>query len=101
MHRAIAAKLRQGPEPVEIARRNLDRWASTAGRSSPYLEQWRAILELPSDEIATLIEEDSERMTALRQSNPFAGVLSPRERWTIYDSYSIGTYHQSIGDHSQ
>jgi len=99
MHRAIASKLRQGPEPVEIARRNLDRWASTAGRSSPYLQQWRAILELPRDQIAALIEEDSERMTALLQSNPFAEVLTPRERWKIYDAFAIGTYNQSIGDH--
>ena len=101
MHRAIAVKLRQGPEPIEIARRNLDRWAPTAGRSRPYLEQWRAILELPPDEIAALIEEDSERMTALRQSNPFAGVLTPRERWRIYDAFAIGTYHQSVGDDSR
>ena len=98
MHRAIAAKLRQGPEPIEIARKNLDRWASTAGRSAPYMEQWRAILALPPHQIAALIEEDSERMTALRQSNPFAGVLTPRERWRIYDAFAIGTYHQSVGD---
>ena len=100
MHRAIAARLRQGPEPIEIARKNLDRWASTAGRSAPYLDQWRTILQLPPDEIATLIQEDSERMAGLRQSNPFAGVLTPRERWRIYDAFAIGAYHQGIGDHS-
>jgi hypothetical protein len=28
--------------------------------------------------------EDGERMTALRQSSPFAGILEPSERWAVY-----------------
>lgn len=97
MHRAIAAKLRAQPDLVRIARDNLDRWALSAGRSTPYLEEWRRILDLPAGEVASLIEEDSERMTALRQSSPFAGVLTPKERWRIYDAYAIGTYHPGVG----
>ena len=99
MHRAIAAKLRCGLEPIEIAIRNLDRWAPSANHSAPYLEQWRKILALPVEEIAALLEEDSERMAALRQASPFAGVLSPQERWSIYDTFAIGTYHPGSGDH--
>jgi hypothetical protein len=98
MHRAIAAKLREQPELVDVARANLARWAPTAGRSIPYLEEWRRILAEPVEAIAALIEEDSERMTALRQSSPFAGILSPRERWRIYDAYAVGTHHSSGGD---
>ena len=26
-------------------------------------------------------------MTALRQANPFAGILTPRERWAIYAQF--------------
>jgi len=35
--------------------------------------------------------EDSEKMTAMRQAGPFAGVLSPKERWEIYDAFAVGT----------
>jgi len=35
-------------------------------------------------EILELLGEESERMTALRQATPFAGVLEPAERWAIY-----------------
>ena len=28
--------------------------------------------------------QDGERMTALRQSSPFAGILDPAERWAVY-----------------
>lgn len=97
MHRAIAAKLRRQPELLSIAWANLDRWAPTAGRSSPYLDRWRAILEKPIEEITALIEEDSEQMTAMRQSSPFAGVLSPKERWRIYDTFPVGTHHSGGG----
>jgi hypothetical protein len=27
-------------------------------------------------------------MTAMRQCSPFAGVLTPRERWAIYDDFA-------------
>ena len=31
--------------------------------------------------------EESERMTAMRQTSPFAGLLTPRERWAIYREF--------------
>ena len=33
------------------------------------------------------MEEDSEPMRALRQATPFAGILTPTERWAIYDEF--------------
>jgi len=33
--------------------------------------------------------EDSEKMTAMRQSSPFAGILTPQERWAIYDQFAL------------
>jgi hypothetical protein len=36
-----------------------------------------------------LIEQDNERMTALRQSSPFAGILAPAERWAIYAQFEM------------
>ena len=84
LHQAAAEKLRTHPELIEIARDNLRRWYPTAGRSQPYLDEWSRILALPLEEVLALMQQDNERMTALRQSSPFAGVLEPAERWAIY-----------------
>lgn len=35
-------------------------------------------------EIAAILGDESEEMTALRQATPFAGVLEPAERWAVY-----------------
>ena len=87
MHRAIASKLSADPTLLAIALDNLDRWTLTAGRSRPYLDAWREILARPIADVAALIVEDTEHMTAMRQNGPFAGVLSPQERWAIYREF--------------
>lgn len=94
LHRAIAAKLRQDPGLLSIAFDNLNRWSQTAGRSQPYLDTWREILAQPLEPLLQQIVEDSPRMTDLRQSSPFAGVLHPKERWHIYDTFESGTLTQ-------
>jgi hypothetical protein len=88
LHRAIAAKLQAHPELIEIARENLARWSASAGRSQPYWEAWREILDRPISEVLALLEEDSERMNAMRQATPFAGVLEPAERWAVYSRFA-------------
>ena len=87
LHRAIAEKLRADPSLLAIAHDNLDRWSAVKDHSQPYLDAWRAILQRPLEEVLALMVEDSERMTAMRQSNPFPGILTPRERWAIYDRF--------------
>lgn len=99
LHRAIAAKLREHPELLSVAADNIERWSRRGGRSQPYLETWREILGLPFSKLLELIEEDSPRMTELRQSTPFAGILDPRERWRIYDSFGAGAHHPRGGNH--
>jgi hypothetical protein len=84
LHRAIADKLRAHSELLQIARDNLDRWSVAESRSQPYWDAWREILSRPLPEILDLFVEESERMTALRQAAPFAGVLDPAEQWAIY-----------------
>lgn len=84
LHRAIAEKLRSQPELMEIARENLARWSAKRGRSQPYWDAWREILDRPLEEVLQLLVEDTERMTAMRQATPFAGVLDPAERWAVY-----------------
>ena len=87
MHRTIAEKLRERPALMEIARENLERWSLAGGRSQPYWDAWREILSRPLPEVLSLLVEESERMTAMRQATPFAGVLEPAERWAIYERF--------------
>ena len=90
LHSAIAEKLRANPALIAIALDNIERWSRAGGRSQPYWDAWREILSRPLPEILDLLGEESERMTALRQATPFAGVLTAAERWAIYESFALG-----------
>ncbi len=98
LHRAIAAKLSAAPELLAIAHDNIRRWTATAGRSQPYLDAWEQLLALPLNQLLERMEQDTERMRAMRQASPFAGVLTPKERWAIYDAFAVGTCDPGSGD---
>ena len=93
MHRLIAAKLQANPALLEKARENVRRWQASDGRPTLALAQWEQILRGPLSQVAQFLAERSERATRLRQSSPFAGILTETERQTIYESYSTRTYH--------
>ena len=100
MHQAMANKLQAQPALLSIAYENLTRWGTVAEhRSQPYWDAWRRLLDGGFEALLAAMVEDSPRMTELRQSSPFAGVLEPKERWAVYDAYKSGTHHQSSGDH--
>jgi hypothetical protein len=78
-YRAVAERL---DEPLRArARRTLERWSADGILAEPYAHRWRALLDLPLDELAAAITVDGEAARDLRQCTPFAGVLTPRERW--------------------
>ena len=88
MHTLIARKLARAPKLLAVARENLRRWDERWGGDSPlWLEEWQAILKRPWREVAAFMTELSPRATRLRQSTPFAGVLTPQERKRIYDAF--------------
>lgn len=93
LHRLVAEKLTANPQLVEQARENVCRWQAANGSPSPALAEWQQILAGPFEHITLLLVERSERATRLRQSSPFAGLLTDAERRTIYESYSTRTYH--------
>ena len=71
------------------AMENLRRWAQRSDDGlSPASQEWLEILTHRSpDEIADLLVSDDENAVRLRQSTPFAGVLTPREVWSIKRSH--------------
>jgi hypothetical protein len=82
--RALAARLRDEPALIEKARENLDRWLlSCSPAVRPALEEWREILDGPRSELFDLLGGTDERAVRLRQSTPFAGILSAAERTEI------------------
>ncbi len=45
-----------------------------------YLNEWQEILDQPWPAVAAFITSFSDKAVRLRQSSPFAGVLTPKER---------------------
>jgi hypothetical protein len=84
---AIAQKIAINPDLLSIARVNIDRWSGSGAHSNPYFNRWLEVLSLPLPDILKAITADTEEMIELRQSSPFAGVLTPKERWRIYETF--------------
>lgn len=83
LHEMIAAKLSARPEAVlSLARRNLDvmRAADVGDHASSYLDRWLHLLDGPIDTLLSVMTSTDQTARDLRQSSPFAGVLSDDER---------------------
>lgn len=88
MHCLVASKIAADPSLLDRARANLASWRARYGDSPPRaLDEWQAILERPWPEIAGLITDPGETAARLRQSSPFAGVLTPAERRRVYEAF--------------
>ena len=80
----IAARIDGDPEHrgLERARKVCARWA--AMEHAPDVGAWLRILEGSWPSVRSVLLDPSETGRRLRQSSPFCGVLSPRERWAIW-----------------
>lgn len=88
MHALIVRKIDANPALLDVARDNLARWARQREGAEPaWLTEWQALLRQRWPVIAALLTEQSENAIRLRQSTPFAGVLSDQERTRIYDAF--------------
>ncbi len=50
--------------------------------------EWQEILNQNWESVRKVLLDESEEGKRLRQSTPFAGVLTPQERWEIYRRFS-------------
>jgi hypothetical protein len=88
MHAVVARKIERNPKLLDIARINIERWsAKQEGVRPAWLEEWRGILNRPWQDVAAIITDPGESATRLRQSSPFAGILTNQERWRIYETF--------------
>ncbi len=83
-HRVIAERLRQRPEVLDRARQRVAGWLSAKAEAPFYALRWSEVLAKDPSSIAAFLVERSELADELRQSSPFAGALSPQERWQIW-----------------
>ena len=89
MHRAMARKIRRQPGLFGRARCNIARWEK-GNRGCPLpLREWKRILrENDLSTVLRIMTRPGEEGNRLRQSSPFCGILTEREReaiWTRYD----------------
>jgi hypothetical protein len=85
LHRLIADKIRSNPALFERARATLARFRRIVDRrSQPYLVEWEQVFERGMEAALALATEDSQHAEAMRQSAPFAGILTHQERWTFF-----------------
>lgn len=87
MHRVIAERIRAGDAaPMRIAHENLARWqARFGGELPPAYDEWRKLLALGVSSVLAVMEGETEDDIRRRSSSPFAGVLTPSERWEILE----------------
>jgi hypothetical protein len=82
LHRLVAERL--DPVLIARARKHVEDWLAQPDHPvhPVYARRWLDLLALPVDELRVKLVEDSPGMRDLRQSTPFAGVLTDEERWS-------------------
>ena len=83
LHAAIAERVVADPErAVAKAKANLAtmRSADTERHAVRWLDEWERLLDGPLLDLVNALVSTSQEARDLRQSTPFAGVLSPAER---------------------
>jgi hypothetical protein len=85
MHRLIADKIRKEPALFDHVFSNLEHWETrVCDATQPYLREWERLAQQGMEPCLAVATEDSERAATLRQSSPFAGVLTDRERFAFF-----------------
>ena len=83
-HRLVAERLEHDPELLRTARARVEEWIASGGPVHPHwARRWQELLAQPVPEIASVLVLDEEEARDLRQNTPFAGALTPAERWQI------------------
>ncbi len=89
MHKRVAELIEDDPSLLEKARSRVGRWldGSEYSAASPaYSLRWRELLAGPQQRLINVLTSDDDESRDLRQSSPFAGFLSERERRAIMDA---------------
>lgn len=84
LHQVVVERMRDNSEILDKARARVHLWLVDGGPTHPvYARRWQELLAQPLPEILEILVADTEWMRDLRQTTPFAGVLTDEERWEI------------------
>lgn len=82
LHQLVAEKIRRDPALFARAHATLARWRQTAcERTWPHLDEWAALMKQGMPACLAVATADTEHANDLRQSSPFAGLLTNAERF--------------------
>lgn len=88
--RLIAEKIRANPLLLTKAQDNLHRWMKTcSARVQPVLLEWQKEINGPVNRLMKLLVATDERAVRMRQSSPFAGILTSVERNQIIKEFKV------------
>lgn len=81
LHRRVLDHLFDDPARVRsFAERNIAVMRGANPDAAPWLDEWERLLAGPTHSLAAVLISADEHAQSLRQSSPFAGVLSQKER---------------------
>ncbi len=85
MCRVIAKKIRRNPRLMRIPRANLQRWREKNRGLARAQREWEMILKRhPVGRVLEILTQDNDEGQRLRQSDPFVGILSEKERLAFF-----------------
>lgn len=88
LHSLVARKLMADPALLKRAREILQRWKKNSPRPLPsYFAEWERVFRLQPAEVAGLLVAMNDDATRLRQSSPFAPLLTAEERLRVYEAF--------------
>lgn len=89
VHAAIIERLRDDPDGiVRGARATLHRMRALHPHAKALLDEWALLLERPLPALIAQLADPSEHARELRHVTPFAGVLSARERTSVFRAFA-------------
>lgn len=83
-HRLVAERLNE-PQ-IESARRRITKWRASGRIHSHWADEWERVLQMPLAKLREVISADTVSARELRQSSPFAGLLSEHERQRLREA---------------
>jgi hypothetical protein len=91
MCRSIAKKVRRNPALMRIPSANLRRWRRKLGYIAPAHREWEMILNRnPIARVLEILTQDNDEGQRLRQSDPFVGILTEKERQAFLKANETG-----------
>jgi hypothetical protein len=70
---------------VPLVRANLEKMRRAGSCAPAYLRRWEEMLAAGPQALEEILLSNTDEAQALRSVHPLAGLLSPRERWTILE----------------